>query len=343
MAARLALKPLAELCSRTATSHAAGLDARTIWKRESETGGATKRRQFQKVSDAIDRGSTLADALRQTESYLPELMVDMVHVGEQTGRVDESLNRLGRYYDQMRTTRNAFLVGIAWPAIQLVMAILLLGFVIWLMGILDTGDMDVDMLGLGLKGTRGAIIYFSIVGGIVAMGAILVRSLAGGTLSAMLMAPLLKLPAIGKWLQLMAMSRMAWALGMAVDSGMSASKCADVALRSTQNSYFTQHRDAIQQHIRRGDSFHSAFAATGVFSQDFLDAVHVGEETGRLDQSMATLSRQYEEQGKVVMRSVAIFGGVLVWVLVAAFIIFFIFRIAFFYFGLLDDVINGNF
>jgi len=343
MAARLALKPLAELCSRTATSHAAGLDARTIWKRESETGGATKRRQFQKVSDAINKGSTLADALRQTEDYLPELMVDMVHVGEQTGRIDESLNRLGRYYDQMRVTRNAFLVGIAWPAIQLVMAVLLLGFVIWIMGVLDTGDMEIDMLGLGLTGTSGAITYFSIVGGIVVLGALLLRSLARGKLSAMLMAPLLKLPAIGKWLQLMAMSRMAWALGMAVESGMPASKCADVALRSTQNSYFTQYRDQINQSIRRGDSFYSAFSSTGVFSQDFLDAVHVGEETGRLDHSMATLSRQYEEQGKVVMRSVAIFGGVLVWIFVAAFIIFFIFRIAFFYFGLLDDVINGNF
>ena len=343
MAAKLGLKPLADVCRRAATSHAAGLDARTIWKRESESGSPTKRRQFLKISEAIYGGETLADALRSTDGYLPELMCDMVHVGEQSGRVEESLNRLAEYYDQIRVTRNTFLAGIAWPVLQLVVAVILLGVVIWIMGFIQSEDMDLDMLGLGLTGTRGATIYFAIVGAIAVVGMWLARSIARGQLSAFLMGPLMKLPAIGKWFQLEAMSRMAWALGMSVESGMSAGKCAEVSLRSTQNKYFTQHQKTVAHRIRSGDTFYNAFAETGAFSQDFLDAVLVGEETGRIGESMSTLSRQYEQQAKVVMRTMAVVGGICVWLGVAAFIIFFIFRIAFFYYGLLDDIMNGNF
>lgn len=339
---RISLTGLAELCRRTATSHAAGLDARTIWTREAETGGAAKRRQFKKVAQAINQGRSLADALSETGGYLPTLVSDMVHVGEQSGRLDEALNHLGQYYERVRTVRRAFLAGIAWPMIQLVVAILLIGIVIWVMGFLKTQGVDLDMVGFGLTGTRGALIYFGCVGVVFAGAYFFVRSLILGKLSALVMSPLMKLPVVGKWLQLMAMSRMAWALGMSVESGMSANQCAEVSLKSTQNRYFTQHQETIDRAITGGNSLHDSFARADVFSQDFLDAVEVGEETGRLGESMSTLSRQYEEQGRVAMQAMAIAGGVAVWALVAAIIIFFIFRFALFYVGLLEDIMSGT-
>ena len=131
-------------------------------------------------------------------------------------------------------------------------------------------------------------------------------------------------------------------LGMSVESGMSANKCAEVALRSTQNRYFTQHLETIDRSITGGDSLCDSFGKADVFSQDFLDAVAVGEETGRLGESMSTLSKQYEEQAKVAMHAMAIAGGVAVWALVAAIIIFFIFRFALFYVGLLENLMNGK-
>ena len=88
---------------------------------------------------------------------------------------------------------------------------------------------------------------------------------------------------------------------------------------------------------------YEAFAATSAFSEDFLDSVQIGEESGKLGESMSRLSEHYEEQGRAAMRALAIVGGVAVWMLVAAFIIYFIFRIAYFYVGLLDNIMNGNF
>jgi type II secretory pathway component PulF len=342
MASRIALKPLSEVCRRTAVSHAAGLDARSIWKREAENGGATKRRQFKKVSEAIDNGATLADALNETDLYLPQLVRDMVHVGEESGKIDEALNRLGEYYEHMRNVQRAFFAGIAWPMIQFMMAVLLVGFVIWVAGYFQSRGVDLDMVGFGLSGTSGALIYFAVVGVMFVGIFLFFRSLIHGRLSAIVMTPLMKLPVVGPWLQLMAMSRMTWALGMSVESGMAAKKCADIALRSTQNRYYIQHSKAIKQSIGRGETLFDAFNATGAFREDFLDSVSVGEESGRLGESMTTLSRQYEQQGKVAMQALALAAGVGVWITVAAIIIFFIFRFAMFYVGLIQGVIDGT-
>ena len=172
--ARIQLKPLAELCRRTATSHATGIDARKTWAREANTGNSRKQREFQKVSSAINKGSSVTEAMKLTEGYLPTLVIDMVDVGEQSGRLDESLNRLGAYYEQLRSLRSAFMVGIAWPALQLLVAVLAIGFVIWIMGVINPGkpgpgDLNTDILGFGLKGNSGLMIYFSFVG-VIAVG-----------------------------------------------------------------------------------------------------------------------------------------------------------------------------
>ena len=261
MSQRIQLKTLVAVCRRTATSHEAGLDARKIWRREADHGSPANRRAFQKVSQAIEGGATLTEALATADDYLPPLVLDMVHIGEQTGRVEEALDRLSQYYDHLRVLRGAFLAAIAWPLLQLLVAVLLIGAVIWLRGFLPG---DHDMVGLGLSGTKGALIYFASVGVVGISLAIFLRSLLRGKLSSPVMAALMQLPVAGRWLQLMAMSRMTWSLGLSVGTGMSATDCARIALRSSQNRYFIQHTESVVAAIRRGETMYEAFAAVDV-------------------------------------------------------------------------------
>ncbi len=340
MTKRIGLKPLASLCHRVGTAHAAGVDARTIWQRESERGDATQRRKLKQVSQAIDGGTTLAESLRATDGYFPQLVCEIVDVGERTGKVDDAFDRLARHYAHLRTLRTAFFAGISWPMIQLVIAVLVIGGVIGFMGLVpQMGDGPredaFDPLGLHLVGARGMLIYFSVVGAIVVAAWFAIRGMRG-TFLATLMGACMRLPVVGRWLQLMGTSRMAWSLGMAVESGMDIKQCVQIALRSTQNRYFTQHAREVNRTISRGQQMHEAFAATGAFSQDFLDAVESGEQTGRFAESMDVLAKQYEEQGKAALQAVTVAGGVGVWMLVAAVIIYFIFRIAMSYVQLLE-------
>ena len=278
--------------------------------------------------------------LELTHGYLPPLVRDLVRAGEQTGKIDQVLDRLGQYYEFVRSLRTAFLVGIAWPMFQLIVAVLVVGLVIYISGFLQTGSEPFDMVGFGLVGGRGVAIYFAGVAAISVAGFLVIRSMLMGRLASPLMAVLMRIPVLGKSLRLMSMSRMSWSLGMAVESGVDLKTSVDIAIRSTQNAFYTRHLPEIQNKLSRGETLYDALLLPDVFPQDFLDAVAVGEESGRLDESLSRLAGHYEEQGKAAMSALAVASGILVWVGVGIIIVYFIFRFAMFYLGVIEDAMT---
>ena len=49
----------------------------------------------------------------------PPMLVQMVAVGEQTGKLDEVLHRLADHYEHLASMRRMFWIGIAWPLFEL--------------------------------------------------------------------------------------------------------------------------------------------------------------------------------------------------------------------------------
>src|SRR5260221_7235014 len=99
--------------------------------------------------------------MREQHGYFPELMTDMVSVGEHSGALPEVLDGLADHYENILRLRRMLIAMITWPAIQLVAAILVVALVIFILGVVadagGPGSKPVDMLGLGLFGTTGAL------------------------------------------------------------------------------------------------------------------------------------------------------------------------------------------
>lgn len=55
--------------------------------------------EIKRVREAIVRGESLSEGLKKSE-YFPPLVNRMVEVGEDTGKLDESLNKVSEYYDR---------------------------------------------------------------------------------------------------------------------------------------------------------------------------------------------------------------------------------------------------
>ena len=85
----LAAKHLAQLCQRVGTSLEAGIDIRRIWASESERGSRTSRRAASEVAQLVASGQTTTDAMTASGAF-PPMVCQMVEVGEQAGRLDET-------------------------------------------------------------------------------------------------------------------------------------------------------------------------------------------------------------------------------------------------------------
>lgn len=343
--ARIGLRELAALCRRLSTGLEAGVDVRRVLAREK--GGYVSpslRRHLDNVVDATNRGGAVSDALKDTRDYFPRLFLELVEVGEHTGKLAEVLRRLADHYDHQLRLRQMFLAAIAWPMLQLAAAVLIIALVIYVMGFLPTMEngKPFDILGLGLYGGRGLMLYLVVVGFVVAGIAVVIQAVRRGLVwTRPLQRVLIRLPGIGQPVETLALAQFSWTMYITLEAGMDLLKAIPLCLRSTGNAHYTDHASEIVQQLRAGDEITHALADTKAFPRMFLDSVRVGEESGRLPETLALVSEQYQEQAKRAMATLTVIGGFLVWGLVAMLIIMVIFRVASFYIGTINSALQG--
>jgi hypothetical protein len=148
------------------------------------------------------------------------------------------------------------------------------------------------------------------------------------------------LPGIGRCIETIALARIAWVLHLALNSALDLRRVVPLALRATGNDYYTRHTDSIVADVAAGHPLHLAFHRSGAFPMTFIDALAVAEESGQVVASMDRLSSRYEEEAEMALKALAVIAGCVVWALVAAVIVFLIFRLAGFYFGTIQDAVN---
>ncbi len=339
-ASRISTKQLEGFCRRLAMCLEAGIPLRSVMARELErASGAAHRRRVAELSQAIKRGASFTEALEFTDDYFPDLFHATVQVGEETGRLPETLRDLADHYEGQLRLRRRFLGAITWPLIELAIAVFVIGFLIWILGVIgeSTGH-TVDVLGLGLVGNRGLAIYSTLVGAVAVALLMVIHAIQRGLVWTKPIQRLaLRLPGIGKALETIALARLAWALNLTCNAGMDVRRAIRLSLAAARNAHFTDQIKPIEQQVAAGASLYDAFSSTQAFPNDFLDSLNAAEQSGMVVESMARLSRQYQEQAEAALKVLTTLGGVAVWVVIAIIIILAIFRLFSFYVGMIHQ------
>ncbi|HWB00807.1 MAG TPA: type II secretion system F family protein [Pirellulales bacterium] len=345
--ARIGQNELANLSRRLAISLESGVEVRRVFQREAEGRSARAvRRRMNEISVELGRGTSLYDAIEATGNFFPPLFREMVQVGEQTGHSAEVFRQLADHYEHQVSLRRMFLSNITWPVIQLTAALTVIGLLIWAMGFLPPmpdpkrpgRTVPLDLLGFGLIGTPGLVRYVTFLAIVAVVFALLVQAMRRGVFWVRpLQRLVLRLPVIGRTLQVLSLARLAWSLELTYGSGMTLLKALPLSLRTMQNAYYSDHIPDVTLAIRQGREIHESLTETRAFPADFLDAIEVGERSGRLPETMATLSRQYQDQAQRALAALTTIAGFCVWALVASLIVFVIFRLFSFYIGQINQ------
>src|SRR3569623_1135894 len=119
-----------QLSHRVATAVRSGVDARRMWETEERHAHGQVKEALANIRDRVTAGGTVAEGMQESGQF-PPLYVQMVSVGEQTGKLDEVLNRLAEHYEHMAAMRRTFWIGVAWPLFELAFAVLVIGGLIF--------------------------------------------------------------------------------------------------------------------------------------------------------------------------------------------------------------------
>jgi type IV pilus assembly protein PilC len=333
---RVPLKPLAEFLRRLGMSLETGIDIRRALESEARRTPDPLRQRVEKLRNMVDGGSSLTAAMNATGKFFPALVRELVGVGEQTGHLPEVLKELTAHYDEQMALRRMFMSAISWPMLEFGFALLVVGFLIWFSGFAGT-----DLLGLGLRGDWGLFVYISTLVVLSISGFFLYRAIASGkawTAPVQRMAN--SLPIIGGALRDLAVARFAWTLHMTLSVAVEVKRALSLSLASTQNVVFMDREPAILEVVGKGHPISEALAAARLFPTELLNAVQVGEESGRLAETLAVVARQQLEAARRTFSFLTKVAGRGVWVFVVIVMILLIARLFGGYLDTLNQALN---
>jgi type II secretory pathway component PulF len=335
---QLPLSSLVNLCHILRHNLEAGLTLRDVFRQQARRGAPPVRPVAGRIQAALEEGDSLEAALEQEKDRFPPMFRAMAGVGEQSGHLPEIFKEMGRYYSLQQQLRRQVISQSILPVLQFFMAIFIVALVIFVLGLIGAANNTKPMSILGFRGTTGALQFLTLSLGSIALLLILYQVLKHSVRhKAVVDHFLLWVPTIGPCLEAIAVSRLALALQLTLDSGLPITHALRLSLKATGNAAFEAQIPTVVEALKSGDTLTEALEhCRGVLPRDFLMMVATAEEGGRVPEMMRHQATYYhEEAGRRLQTLARMFTG-LVWLIYAGFTIAAIFSIAQVYFGALQ-------
>lgn len=321
-----------------------GLSPVRVFRQQAKSGPAVFRPVAERMATRLEGGESMSDALRPEAWRFPLLFVELIAVGEQAGRLPVVFAELEKHYEEVLTAQRQFLTALVWPGIMYFGAIGVLTLLILVMGSMTgLSGKPIDPLGLGLVGTSGAFWFLTYAGVFtlfVVGSAIIITQTPNARATAE--AYMLKVPGLAPVARAFALHRFSMAAHMTIEAGLRADRVLKSSLRATANKAYQKEGERAAKLARKGNEIVETLGKLGptLFPDEFIQAVHVGEESGRLAEVMEKEAKIYQEASIRGMKFLVKIVTGFVYFCIAVLIIVCIFRIIGVYTGQVDEALD---
>lgn len=327
MITRIGNRELGLLCERVGVAFDVGHDPFRIFEREARDGRSRHGRHMRSIADRIRQGASLTDAIHDQGNYFPPNFHRLIEVGEESGRLEKVLDRMAEHYKEVAELQSVFRGSIVWPMIQLGLALAVVSVLIYVPSLLSPDPTKAaDLLGIGLVGTKGLVIFWGWITAIIAAVVGVWALLRNGKL-VFLGNWLMRVPVLGRVLLTFDEATFVQSLALAIESGMTAANAIALSFKSSSSNAFKAKADSSREAILQGCEMHAVLRDTGLFSPETIEAIELGEASGRLSETLDKHFRVLRMRVKFAMAAIAQIASSVVWIAVAAILVTMIFRL----------------
>jgi len=273
---------------------------------------------YDSLIEDLQRGSTLSEAMAMRGNAFPDLLINMIKAGEQTGRLDQSCEKMAQQFDKDHRLNQKIKSATMYPIILIV---LIIGVILIIFTFVIPKFMDM-FKGMELPlPTRivMAMSDFLTSYGIIALAVVI-------TISAILMyvfrqpAPRKKLdfvktriPKIGKLFQTIYTARFARTLASLYVSGIPMIQALTIAQATIGNKYIESQFREVIEHLGNGRTLSQSISVIDGFETKLRSTIMIGEESGRLEHMLESVADQFDYDSEMASgRMVAMIEPVLI-------------------------------
>lgn len=254
------------------------------------------------ITNRLEGGTTMATAMQAHPKVFSELFIAMIHVGENTGMLDDSFKRLSEILELERDTKRRVKQALRYPTfvvIALLAALMVVNFLVIprFASVFAKLGADLPFLTQVLVGTSNFLLgYWPLMLFAVAAGAVLIRQWKRTEKGRLMWDRYkLKLPIIGPLLELITLSRFARNFATMLKAGMPVTHALTVVADATDNAWIGSHIKDMRLGIERGESLLRTARHSEMFTPLILQMIAVGEETGSVDDMLNNVADFYDE------------------------------------------------
>ena len=255
------------------------------------------------IYESVQGGRSLSEAFREQRGVVPNIMISMIAAGEESGRLDEVMERLAEHFQKAQKLKNKVSSAMVYPKIlaglTAAVSIGLLTFLVPKIGdtIKSLGG-ELPALTKALLAISGSLvkwwyIYIAVVALLVYGFKVWKSSDKGGEQWSYLM---LKLPVVGKATTMNAAARFTRTVSTLLKSGISVLQAVEITEKSLDNLILEKKLAEARVEIRKGTSLSKSIRGITEFPPMIYAMVAIGEESGTLDAILDKAADFFEDE-----------------------------------------------
>lgn len=270
--------------------------------RDSANNDVMKRALATVLSD-LESGRTLSTSLAKQPKVFSQIVISLVHVGENTGQLDDAFLQLASYLEKEQETRKQIKAAMRYP--MFVIFALIGAMVVLNIWVIPVFAQMFTKFGVELPWTTRTLLatssffvnywpYMLVASG----GGIwwVKRWMASENGRLIWDRKKLRIPIIGSVIERALLARFGRSFSMMVAAGVPLLQGLKLVSDAVDNAYMGSKIITMSTGIRSGESLLRVSTNSTLFNPLVLQMIAVGEETGRLEELMTSMADYYERE-----------------------------------------------
>lgn len=264
--------------------------------------GTPEEKLYRALSEKVDESGSVYEGLKAA-GHFPQYMVEMVNIGERTGKLEQVMNGLSAYYAGEGKIRRAIVSAVAYPIVLgVMMACVIVVMVTRVLPIFEQvlGSMGMEMNAAGTAllrfGMNTGKIVLILVGVLVLLVLLVCLALRTKWRDRALAFVRRVLPPVDRLNRRIAAARFASVMAMMLDSGFPIEEALGVMPSILTDKASRERLAAMCGKVESGAPLIDALSGTGFFDALHVRMIRLGFVAGRPDGVMRKVADIYTEE-----------------------------------------------
>ena len=255
-----------------------------------------------KIAEQVDAGQSFHTSI-SAAGVFPKYALDMIEIGEHSGRLEEVMHSLSAYYEREENISENIKSAVTYPFVIIgMMTIVILVLIIKVLPVFNQVFIQLGtemtgfsrtLLNLGTTISNYALVFIIIIAMFVLLYFFLAKTPAGQKLWGIFCAKsIFTRPIYDK----IASGRFASGMALTMSSGLDTDQSLEMVSRLVDNAVMERKINDCRAQIAEGTGFSEALVKAGIFSSMYSRMITIGYKTGSVEKVMAKIASGYEEE-----------------------------------------------